>query len=806
MLYRMLAGATVFLIATALPAQQTTRWTGEVSAENPWPEYPRPQMVREQWLNLNGQWELAITSQQAARPDRFEDQALVPYPVESLLSGVQRRVEPDERLWYRRRFTVPEAWSQRVLLHFGAVDWEATVWVNDSDVGTHRGGYDAFTMEITDQVRRGEENEIVVAVWDPSDDGGQPAGKQRLENGGIFYTPSSGIWQTVWLEPVPDSYLRRFFLTPDIDGERLRIEAEVNGPGEALTLRATATGSGRPMVSANAPAGQGLDLAIPEPALWWPDEPFLYDLELSLIDASGERIDTVQSYFGMREIRVGPDEAGITRLLLNDRFVFQLGPLDQGFWPDGLHTAPTDSALRYDLEVMKEIGFNMVRKHVKVEPARWYSWCDRMGLLVWQDMPSARNRDEQEREQFELELQRVVEQFRNHPSIIGWVPFNEGWGQYDTPRIVEQIREWDPTRLVNNASGWTDRGVGDVFDQHAYPGPAAPEPTTVRAAVLGEFGGLGLNVPGHMWTEEGWGYQLLTDPDQLAATYEDLYRRLLPLVNDPGVSAAVYTQISDIETENNGLMTYDREILKIDAAALAMAHAGRFSPNRRGVADIFIGEAAFELVSPASGAVVHYTTDGSEPNRESAPYQDPIRLGQDTEIRAITVWPDGQASRTRTFQMKRVEPMTADRRGGTQQGIQILQFQGRWQELPDLTDAEANLAITGNDFSLDRIQSERDFALRFRGWLTVERTGVYTFYLSSDDGSRLRIGDRTLLDNDGVHGMRESGGSIALSAGTHRITLDYFQGRGGRGLSLEYQGPDLERQSIPRTALSSGGR
>lgn len=558
-----------------------TRWAREVSPTAPLPEYPRPQMVRRRWQSLNGLWDYAIAPREQREFDVPAGKILVPFPVESALSGVGRRVEEQQRLWYRCWFLVPREWRRgRVLLHFGAVDWEAEVRLNGRVLGTHRGGYDGFSFDITPALRGSEdEQELEVAVWDPTDAGPQPRGKQVRRPEGIWYTPTTGIWQTVWIEPVPEAHLRDLRLTPDLDGERLLVEVTTSGSADGLTV--VASGAGAAAHGTVRGGAARLELPVRAPRAWSPERPHLYPLRLSLRRGS-RAVDHVSSYFGMRKVSLGKDEAGVTRIFLNNRPYFMHGPLDQGFWPDGLYTAPTDAALRYDIEVTKQLGFNMARKHVKIEPARWYYWCDRLGLLVWQDMPNGDRhigprdpdlqRSPESAAQFERELARMIEGRGNHPSIVMWVPFNEGWGQYDTARIAELTRRLDPTRLVNSASGWTDRGVGDVHDIHVYPGPAAP-PAGARAAVLGEYGGLGLPLEGHTWqARDNWGYRSFSNREDLATAYFGLQENLRPLLADPGLSAAVYTQTTDVEIEVNGLMTYDRAVLKLDARRVAEAN------------------------------------------------------------------------------------------------------------------------------------------------------------------------------------------------------------------------------------------
>ncbi len=552
-----------------------TRWAKDVSPEKVLPEYPRPQMVRKDWLNLNGLWDCAIKPKEEGKPEAFDGKILVPFPVESALSGVMKLVGDKNRLWYRRTFEVPVGWTgKRVLLHFGAVDWEATISLNGKELGTHRGGYDGFSFDLTDALKAGGAQELVLAVWDPSDGGPQPRGKQVRKPGGIFYTPATGIWQTVWLEPVEAIRIDRLVLVPDVDLGGLKVTVHARG-ADVIDVRAL--DGGKEVGRASGKAGKEIWLKIPDARLWTPETPFLYDLKVQLMNGD-EVYESVESYFGMRKIALGKDERGVQRLMLNGKPVFHAGPLDQGFWPDGIYTAPTDEALRYDIEVTKQLGFNATRKHVKVEPDRWYYWCDKLGLLVWQDMPSANNKGDEARAQYEKELAALVDGRFNHPSIVMWVVFNEGWGQYDTERLTKWTKDRDPSRLVNNASGWTDKKVGDVIDMHNYPGPGSPKPEEIRAAVLGEFGGLGLPVEGHMWTQKHWGYQGMSSAKALTQRYLRLMQKVWALKQEPGLCAAIYTQITDVETEANGLLTYDRAVIKVDLEKVASANRGTIPP------------------------------------------------------------------------------------------------------------------------------------------------------------------------------------------------------------------------------------
>jgi hypothetical protein len=608
-----------------------TKWAKDVNPKKPLDEYPRPQMVREDWQNLNGLWDYAITEKNAAAtPKQWAGKILVPFPVQSALSGVMTNVSESNRLWYRRTFDIPRGWrGKRVLLNFGAVDWDATVWVNGKEVGKHQGGYDAFTFDITDALNARGENEMVVSVWDPTDAGPQPRGKQVRKPGGIWYTPVSGIWQTVWLEPVATSYLRSLKVTPSVDQSLVTIEPEfILPPGGEETRVRIQVFEGRKLVAItnthlqkNATSGKAVarpeaTIPIAEPRLWSPENPALYNLRASVM-RDGKVVDEVESYFGMRKISMARDDKGRLRMQLNNTNYFQLGPLDQGWWPDGLYTAPTDEALRYDIEMTKKLGFNMARKHVKVEPARWYYWCDKLGLLVWQDMPSgdksARWRgpsgyDGEEMKRtpestaiYEREWKAIINQFYNHPSIVVWVPFNEGWGQFDTVRILNWTRQLDPTRLVDGPSGGNHFPAGDMIDHHQYPGPGAPAQVTDRAMVLGEFGGLGLPIKGRTWqSEKNWGYRSFTNAEALTKAYVSLMRRLHPMIEQHGLSAAIYTQTTDVEVEVNGLMTYDR-VVKMPIETVAMANRFQFPPEPK---QVVLSPTASQHV----GATWRYTT------------------------------------------------------------------------------------------------------------------------------------------------------------------------------------------------------
>ncbi|WP_233261272.1 AbfB domain-containing protein [Vitiosangium sp. GDMCC 1.1324] len=563
----------------------STQWTSQVSPTNALPEYPRPQLVRADWLNLNGEWQFANASAGQTPPfgQNLTESVLVPFPIESALSGIQRH---QDRMWYRRTFTVPASWSgKRVQLNFGAVDWEATVYVNGQLVGSHQGGYDGFSFDITDRLNGGT-NELIVGVYDPTDVGGQPIGKQRNTPNGIWYTAASGIWQTVWLEPTPAARITRLDMTPDVAGQALRLT--VQGAGiNGQTIEAVAFDGTVQVGSTTGNVGSEIRIPVPNAKLWSPESPFLYDLRVSL-KSGANTVEQVTSYFGMRSVGLKL-VGGALRPVLNGQFVFQIGTLDQGYWPDGIYTAPTDAALKFDIQKHKDLGYNMLRKHIKVEPQRWFYWADKLGILVWQDMPlmeAGRNPSTSARTQFEAELRELVDEHRSATSVITWVVQNEGWGQYDQARLASLVKSWDPSRLVDNMSGINccgavDGGNGDLADWHVYVGPGAPQPSGSRASVLGEFGGLGLRVTGHEWSPgNGFGYEMVSDGAALTTRYVGLIQQVQTLMSQPGLSAAVYTEITDVENEVNGMLTYDRSIVKPDATQVRAAHDNLIAASR----------------------------------------------------------------------------------------------------------------------------------------------------------------------------------------------------------------------------------
>ncbi|WGQ09169.1 glycoside hydrolase family 2 TIM barrel-domain containing protein [Pedobacter gandavensis] len=600
---RLLSGALLLVLSySSLPAQEknwtlikdriTSPWAEKVNPKAPLPDYPRPQLVRsENWKNLNGLWSYAITPKDQNEPVKYQGSILVPFAVESALSGVGKTVGKDSVLWYKNTITIPAAMKNKeVLLHFGAVDWQAEVFVNGKSAGKHEGGFDPFTFNISSLLKKSGTQEIKVRVWDPTDEGPQPRGKQVRKPEGIWYTPITGIWQTVWLESVPKTHLISTKHTPDIDAKTLSVNVTVAAAQAGDQVRITAFDGKNEVAKKEAYIKEEVVLAIENPKLWSTTSPFLYDLKIELL-RKGKVIDQAGSYFAMRKSSMAKDQHGIERMLINNEFVFQYGPLDQGWWPDGLYTAPTEEALIFDIIKTKEMGFNMIRKHIKVEPARWYYECDKLGMLVWQDMPSGdlgnhwepnlgtmggtdKNRTPESEAMYRKEWSKIMDDLHNFPSIIVWTPFNEAWGQFKTKEIAEWTKKKDPSRLVNSASGGNHVITGDIVDLHHYPEPKMPRPDlfgTTHAIVLGEFGGLGLPVAGHTWKDkDNWGYQSFKTADELFEKYNSFIRSLEGLIKK-GLSAAVYTQTTDVEQETNGLMTYDR-ILKLPEAKIKGAN------------------------------------------------------------------------------------------------------------------------------------------------------------------------------------------------------------------------------------------
>lgn len=557
-----------------------TIWAEKVDPANPLPEYPRPILVRDQWQNMNGLWDYSILPKGSSIPASFDGKILVPFPIESSLSGVQKNVGETNELWYNRVFTIPATWkNKRILLHFGAVDWKTDIWINNIKIGSHKGGYTPIDIDITPYLNKEKTQKLTVRVWDPCDKGFQPRGKQVEKPSGIFYTSVTGIWQTVWMEPVNENFITNFKTVPNIDQGTVSVMPVLNEIKATDIVEVKVLDKGQIIDKGMATAGQEVLLAVPSAKLWSPESPFLYDLEVTLV-RNGQVIDKVKSYFGMRKISTRRDESGVVRLQLNNKNYFQYGPLDQGWWPDGLYTAPTDEALLYDIKKTKDFGFNLIRKHVKVEPARWYYHCDHEGILVWQDMPSGDNspqwqnhnyfngqefqRSAVSEENYRAEWKGILDFLYSNPCIVTWVPFNESWGQFKTPEIAEWTKNYDPSRLVNPASGGNFYPVGDMLDLHNYPAPDLYLYDGRRACVLGEYGGIGLPVENHLWANDrNWGYVQFKTSDEVTNEYIKLAEKLKKLIPS-GFSAAIYTQTTDVEGEVNGLMTYDRKVIKIN--------------------------------------------------------------------------------------------------------------------------------------------------------------------------------------------------------------------------------------------------
>jgi beta-galactosidase/beta-glucuronidase len=612
-----------------------TKWGKDVTPDNAWRSYPRPQLKRDRWLNLNGLWDYAIARDSAPQPARMDGQILVPYPVESKLSRVARKVTPDDRIWYRRSFTVPQDWAgEHVMLNFGAVDFAATIWVNGAVVGSHKGGFDTFGFDVTDYLKPGQ-NELVVQVADPTSAGTQPRGKQILDPSGIWYTAVSGIWQTVWLEPVPKLHIDDVRATPDIDRGVVDVAVALSGwANDTDAVKLTASAGGKVIASTIIRANRRATLAIPNARLWSPDDPYLYDLKAELVTVAdpyagqeerdrkaydarftagedrtyaaariaGTPRDMVDTYFAMRKISVGPGNvAGQPAMLLNNKPLFQNGTLDQGWWPDGLYTPPSEEAMKSDLVFLKKAGFNMLRKHIKVEPARYYYDADHLGILIWQDMPSGGGEDQfvtgTSKSQAVLssdamaenqnELAAMIGDLRAFPSIVMWVVNNEGWGQYDSATLARYVKGMDPSRLVDADSGWLDvaPGASDVFDIHTYEDvPNTPTRQSARAIVIGEYGGIGMPIAGHIWRpgKKNWGYQVATGEEDYLARFRRKMAGVIRAAREDGLSASIYTQTTDVEDEINGLLTYDRARAKASPEALsAIAAPLRALPNAK---------------------------------------------------------------------------------------------------------------------------------------------------------------------------------------------------------------------------------
>ena len=797
------------------PSPLMTRWGKTVMPDNVLPEYPRPQMVRKDWLNLNGLWEFEVGKPDGPTPvgKTLPRQILVPFPMESALSGIR---ETAEWVWYRRTFEVPAAWrGQRVLLHFGAVDWETTVIVNGKEVGTHRGGYDPFTVDLTDALTSHGPQELIVRVADPM--GNQSSGKQ-LRNAfhkssmSIFYSCVTGIWQPVWLEPVPAVSIQELQLTPDVDAEVLRVKVGGRGATGRETVEVVALSQGREVGRGAGKLGDEINVPVRQPQLWSPDNPFLYDLKVTL------QSDTVESYFGMRKVSIGKDDRGITRLLLNNKFTFMMGALDQGFWPDGIYTAPTDEALRFDIEFAKRIGLNLLRKHVKVEPDRWYYWADRLGVLVWQDMPafSANVRGYAE------EMPRIITAFRNHPSIVLWVMQNESQQTTETlTTAVAVAKKSDPSRPVIAISGCPDDGFGDIKDRHQYPGPSSYTPTDRQAVVLGEWGKLGTlgNVPGHDWLEIALNKTYPAWPassEKQDLLYEQQLQNLWQLVHTPGLSGSVWTQLTDIEGECNGYITYDREVIKNNVERIAAANLGYVAPSalpdqrlhhwgmklKPTLRGLFADTQTVTLFTPRPEAEIRYTLDGTEPNATSPRYAQPLVLTGTTTIKAKSFWPDRPPSITAEFVYRKVtefQPGTTF--GKLEPGVSCQYI--REQQVIALATLPGIAFHPAPPF--ERKPMDRYV---WKGVICIPREGVYTFTRPAAQMKLTVGGSEVFPGHDGKPifvGDWQGPGQLALQAGCHRFEAEWIVSPNTyyyvTDCAIRVEGPGLKEQTIPAAWL-----
>jgi hypothetical protein len=793
-----------------------TRWGKTVTPENVLPEYPRPQMVRKEWRNLNGLWEFAIGRPEDPVPvgKVLSRQILVPFPMESALSGIR---ETADHIWYRRKFDVPAAWrGQRLLLHFGAVDWQAKVFVNGKEVGSHWGGYDPFSCDITDALTQSGPQELIVSVADPMRS--QAAGKQSRPlflkpRGSIFYECATGIWQTVWLEPVPNTYVASLKIVPDVDQGVVRVTVSAAAVKDGEDMRAfvdvydgtTKVGSVTGRLNAE------LQVKVPGAKLWSPDSPFLYDLKAGVVSQQASRpSDEVAGYFAMRKVAIGKDSRGITRLLLNNQFTFMVGALDQGYWPDGIYTAPTDEALRFDIEFAKSLGLNLLRKHVKVEPERWYFWCDKLGMLVWQDMPAFSINTKG----YEDEMPRIISARANHPCIALWVMSNESpLSAEQLTRQVAVARKSDPTRPVTADSGCPDFGIGDIKDRHDYPGPSSYAPTESQAVVLGEWAGTAGYVPGHDWFEvvlnktyPAWSRDL---EQKNALNHEKKMQAVWQLAYAPGLSASVWTQLTDIEGECNGFITYDRQVVRNDVARVAAANRGyvgpaalpdvRFHPKAgETLHGLFLDSQQVTLVTPRADGVIRYTLDSTEPDANSALYARPILLRDTTTIKAKSFWPDRPPSVTEEFLYRKVagfQPATTF--GRLEPGLACQYF--RDQKVIDsaiLPEFAFHPAPPFKRKPMDRYV--------WKGVISIPRNGLYTFARPAAE-MKVVIGDNVLFDGNGgrnIHvGDWEAPAQIPLQAGYHRIEAEWIVSPATQyfvvNCPIQVEGPDTAKQPIP---------
>ena len=557
-----------------------TKWGKELDPKNVWPEYPRPQLERKDWLNLNGPWSYSIREPDYLKPEKHDGKILIPFSLESSLSGVMKSLTDKQVIWYEKEFEFPEEWNgKKILLHFGAVDWKCTLYVNEAKIGEHSGGYSPFYFDITNRIKEGI-NKIVLQVYDPTNRGEQPIGKQTLSPGSIWYTPISGIWQTVWLEPVNENYITKLEINNDYDNKEIKITFKLNSE-EKLPLNVKLEFNENEIQTIQGNSNEEITIKISDEDFhpWSPSEPNLYNIKAELLSKEGKVIDSLVSYTTIRKIEQRKDLSGNFRIFLNNKPIFNMGTLDQGYWPDGLYTPPSEEAMIYDIQKLKDLGFNTIRKHIKVEPWRYYYQCDKIGMMLWQDMPSGDlggnkwepdvlnggtdvERSQESKNTYYKEWEEIIDHLKFFQCIIIWVPFNEAWGQFETEKTVEFTKEKDPLRLINAASGGNHRVCGNIIDLHSYPGPRQAFKEDSLINVLGEYGGLGLNIEGHTWNEDNWGYAVFKTKEEVTERYEQYIDELIRLI-ESGFSAAIYTQTTDVESEINGLITYDREEVKI---------------------------------------------------------------------------------------------------------------------------------------------------------------------------------------------------------------------------------------------------
>ena len=568
-----------------------TKWAKELDPKNIWPEYPRPQLQRKDWLNLNGPWSYSVRDSDTdyLKPESHDGKILIPFCLESSLSGVMGTFTENQILWYEKEFEIPKDWKgKNILLHFGAVDWKCDIYINDDKVGEHIGGYTAFYFDITPKLKEGK-NRIIVKVLDPTDTSYQPLGKQTLTPNGIWYTPISGIWQTVWMEPVYEHYIEKLEINNDFDNKEVKVTFKINSEIK-LPINFELKYNNKVIGSVSGKTGDEITIKIEEEDFhpWSPSEPNIYDIHAELMSELGNVYDTITSYTTIRKIESKKDSLGFFRIYLNDKPIFNMGTLDQGYWPDGLYTPPSEEAMIYDIQKLKDLGFNTIRKHIKIEPYRYYYQCDKMGMLLWQDMPagdihdshwdsrnmdggSDKERTQESKDNYYREWGEIIDNLKFFQCIIIWVPFNEAWGQFDTEAVVEFTQNKDPLRLINAASGGNHRICGNILDLHNYPQPDQYLKEETLINVLGEYGGLGLEIKNHTWKDDNWGYAVLKSKEEVTYRYKEYIEMLIEYVKT-GFSAAIYTQTTDVESEINGLLTYDREEVKVFEAPVKEAN------------------------------------------------------------------------------------------------------------------------------------------------------------------------------------------------------------------------------------------